>query len=58
MTTTTITTSVGTIPNPSNWGERLDSNVMSNIDVPETVLFLEKATDGRVTLEDISGALD
>ena len=51
MTTQTIQTSVGTIPSPYNWAH--DTTHQD----PE-VLFLEKATDGRVTMEDIAPALD
>ena len=52
MTTETIQTSVAPIPNPSNW---------ANYYVPDDdspVIFLEKATDGRTTLDDIKPALD
>ena len=54
MTTEAIKTPVGTIPHPSNWSS--DMNNMMN-DSTESVLFLEKATDGRVTMDDIQDAL-
>ena len=51
MTTQTIQTSVGEIPSPFNWAA-------ATVDSEPEILFLEKATDGRVTLEDIGSALD
>ena len=51
MTTQTIQTSVGVLPSPFNWAH-------STTHQDPEILFLEKATDGRVTLEDISLALD
>ena len=48
MATQTILTEAGSIPSPQNWANTGD----------ETVLFLEKATDGRVSLSDIGDALD
>ena len=51
MVTQTIETSIGSIPNPSNW---LD--LTKQDETP--VIFLEKATDGRTTVEDIKPALD
>tara|TARA_Y100001973_G_scaffold105449_1_gene178645 strand:+ start:425 stop:1876 length:1452 start_codon:yes stop_codon:yes gene_type:complete len=54
MTTEAIKTPVGTIPHPSNWSSDMD-NMMN--DSTESVLFLEKATDGRVTIDDIQDAL-
>ena len=55
----TIQTSVGTIPSPSNWMSRntemMDTFV--NTDEDGSVAFLEKATDGRVTVDDIQDAL-
>ena len=44
MTTQTIETTIGNIPSPYNWA------VPTAKATPE-ILFLEKATDGRVTLE-------
>jgi len=55
MTTTSIETSIGNIPDPKSWGEHYVPTDMNN-DNP--VMFLEKATDGRVTQDDISDALD
>ncbi len=52
MTTQTIETSAGAIPSPTNWGDYY----LPNDDSP--VIFLEKATDGRTTLDDIKSALD
>ena len=52
MTTQTIETSAGTIPSPTNW----ENYYMPDDDSP--VIFLEKATDGRTTLDDIKSALD
>ena len=51
MVTQTIQTPIGTIPSPFNWAH--DTTHQD----PE-ILFLEKATDGRVTLDDIDFALD
>ncbi len=50
MTTQTIETSAGAIPSPTNWGDYY----LPNDDSP--VIFLEKATDGRTTLDDIKSA--
>ena len=50
MVTQTIQTSVGSIPSPSNW-----ISSYQNDDTP--VIFLEKATDGRTTVDDIKPAL-
>ena len=47
MTTQTIETSAGAIPSPTNWGDYYLPNDNS------PVIFLEKATDGRTTLDDI-----
>ena len=52
MTTQTIETSAGAIPSPTNWGDYYLPNDNS------PVIFLEKATDGRTTLDDIKSALD
>ena len=52
MTTQTIETSAGAIPSPTNWGDYY----LPNDNSPE--IFLEKATDGRTTLDDIKSALD
>ena len=46
-----IQTSVGIIPSPYNWAH-------STMHQDSEILFLEKATDGRVTLEEIAPALD
>ena len=51
MVTQTIETSIGSIPNPANWFDTTKQD-----DTP--VIFLEKATDGRTTVEDIKSALD
>ena len=51
MTTQIIETSIGTIPSPSSWAS------ITTEDNSE-ILFLEKAVDGRVTMSDISDALD
>ena len=51
MVTQTIETSIGSIPNPSNWFDTTKQD-----DTP--VIFLEKATDGRTTVDDIKSALD
>jgi HK97 family phage prohead protease len=53
--TTTISTSVGEIPSPSNWQAPLQHWLGEN---HSEIISLEKATDGRTTLEDISSALD
>ena len=55
MTTTSIETSIGNIPDPKSWGEHY---VPTDINNDNPVMFLEKATDGRVTQDDISDALD
>ena len=61
MTTQTIKTVAGEIPSPSNWmnlnfadSEITDSQETN--DIP--VMFLEKAVNGKVSLKDISNALD
>ena len=51
MTMQTIETSIGAIPSPSSWAS------VTTEDNSE-ILFLEKAVDGRVTMEDIAPALD
>ena len=51
MTTKTIQTLAGEIPSPYNWAH-------PTMQQDPEILFLEKATDGRVTLEDIGPALD
>ena len=51
MTTQTIETTIGSIPNPSNW-------LSAHIHDETPVIFLEKAVDGRTTIEDIKPALD
>ena len=51
MVTQTISTTIGLLPNPYNWAHHTTHQD------PE-ILFLEKATDGRVTLDDIGSALD
>ena len=55
MTTKTIETSVGTIPSPANWG---DYYIPNDTNEDQPVIFLEKATDGRTTLDDIEPALN
>ena len=54
MTTTTIETAIGELPNPTNWG----TTYMSDIQEDLSIMPLEKAADGRVTLEDITDALE
>jgi HK97 family phage prohead protease len=54
MTTETIQTAVTSIPNPSNWAEYYMPDDINN---DQPVIFLEKATDGRTTLDDIEPAL-
>ena len=51
MTTQTIETTIGSTPNPSNW-------LSAHTHDEPPVMFLEKATDGRTTIEDIKPALD
>ena len=51
MTTQTIETAIGSIPNPSNW-------LSAHAHDEPPVMFLEKATDGRTTIEDIKPALN
>ena len=55
MTTQTIETSIGTLPSPSNW--IINDQWNTNSDDTE-VMFLEKATDGRTTVDDIQDALE
>jgi HK97 family phage prohead protease len=55
MTTETIQTSVAPIPSPSNWAKYYMPDDINN---DQPVIFLEKATDGRTTLDDIKPALD
>ena len=52
MTTSIIETSIGSIPNPSNWVDN------SNVPDDSQILFLEKAIDGRTTLKHIAKALN
>ena len=57
MTTQTIQTSITNIPSPINW--MTDSRYINPRPSEDAeILFLSKATDGRVTLEDISDALN
>ncbi len=65
MTTQTIKTEVGEIPNPANWLENSDDCGCDETPTGEpSVLFLEKAVDsadsvdGRVTMKVITSALD
>jgi len=53
--TATISTSVGEIPSPSNWQAPLQNWLGEN---HAAIIPLEKATDGRTTLEEIGFALD
>ena len=53
--TTTISTPVGNIPSPSNWQAPLQ-NWLGETNAE--IIPLEKATDGRTTLEEIGFALD
>ena len=54
MTTPTIETAIGELPDPTNWG----TTYMSDIQEDLSIMPLEKAADGRVTLEDITDALE
>ena len=58
MTTEAIKTELGTLPNPADWDTPL--NLANNLlDSGEgSVVFLEKAVNGKVAMNDISGALD
>lgn len=51
----TITTPIGEIPSPSNWQAPLQNWL---VEENAEIIPLEKATDGRTTLEDIGSALD
>lgn len=51
----TINTPVGEIPSPANWQAPLQNWL---IEEDAEIIPLEKATDGRTTLEDIGSALD
>ena len=53
--TTTISTTVGEIPSPNNWQAPLQNWLGEN---HAAIIPLEKATDGRTTLEEIGFALD
>ena len=55
MTTRTINTPVGSIPSPSNWQAPLQEWL---VEENAEIIPLEKATDGRTTLEEIGSALD
>jgi len=54
MTTETIQTAVTSIPNPLDWAGYYMPDDINN---DQPVIFLEKATDGRTTLDDIEPAL-
>ena len=51
----TINTPIGEIPSPSNWQAPLQNWL---VEENAEIIPLEKATDGRTTLEDIGSALD
>ena len=52
---TTINTPIGEIPSPNNWQAPLQNWLVGE---NAEIIPLEKATDGRTTLEDITSALD
>lgn len=52
---TTINTPIGEIPSPSNWQAPLQNWL---VEENAEIIPLEKATDGRTTLQDIGSALD
>ena len=56
MTTATIKTEVGNIPSPSNWAS--NTEMYQTVGIDATILPIEKQDSGKVTLEDIAGALD
>ena len=56
MTTRTITTSVGEIPSPSNWGS-INQDMYQSIASTAEITRIEKQS-GRTTVEDIKDALD
>jgi len=56
MTTTTIKTEVGNIPSPSNWAA--NNEMYQTVGIDATILPIEKQDGGKVSLEDISSALD
>ena len=57
MTTEAIKTDVGNIPSPSNW-MNLNFADDDSRGLEPPVMFLEKAVNGKVAINDISGALD
>ena len=56
MTTATIKTVVGNIPSPSNWAS--NNEMYQTVGIDATILPIEKQDSGKVSLEDISDALD
>jgi len=56
MVTETIQTAVGEIPSPSNWA--YNTQMYQTVNVDATILPIEKQDSGKVSLEDISDALD
>ena len=61
MTMEAIQTEVGNIPSPSNWmnlnfADSEKTDLQETNDIP--VMFLEKAVNGKVSIKDISNALD
>tara|TARA_R110000824_G_scaffold401407_1_gene612033 strand:+ start:137 stop:1534 length:1398 start_codon:yes stop_codon:yes gene_type:complete len=54
MTTQAIKTEVGSIPSPENWADTGGSLDLGD----PSILFLEKALDGKVSKNDIESALD
>jgi hypothetical protein len=53
-----VATDMGTIPSPANWdnAENLVHNLLDS--GKDSVVFLEKAVNGKVSIKDISDALD
>ena len=56
MTTATITTGIGDIPSPSNWA--YNAEMYQSVSPDAAILAIEKQDNGKVTMEDISSALD
>jgi len=52
-----VATDIGDIPSPSNW-MNLSFADDPPTDIEPPVMFLEKAVNGKVSMKDISGALD
>ncbi len=56
MTTATIKTGIGDIPSPSNWA--YNAEMYQSVSPDAAILAIEKQDNGKVTMEDISSALD